>query len=69
MNKNWYIVVDQYTEYKELEFYCTRSDFAEPMCKKFSKWKNNGKRVTETKQDNAWENKVVIKLPMTQNGS
>ena len=42
-NKNWHIVVDQYTGYKELEFYCTKSDFVEPMCKKFSECKNNGK--------------------------
>ena len=25
-NKKWQIVVDQYTGYKELEFYCTKSD-------------------------------------------
>ena len=45
-NKNWHIVVDQYTGYKESEFYCTKSAFVELMCKKFSKWKNNGKPVT-----------------------
>ena len=29
-----------------LEFYCNKSDFVEPACKKFSEWKNNGKLVT-----------------------
>ena len=35
-NRNWHIVMDQYTGYKESEFYSTKSDFVEPMCKKFS---------------------------------
>ena len=48
--------------YKELEFYCTKSDFVEPMCKKFSEWKNNGKPVTYIRHDNALENKVLIKI-------
>ena len=26
-NKNWHIVVYQYTGYKKLEFYCMKSDF------------------------------------------
>ena len=38
-NRNWYIVVDQYTGNKESEFYSTKSDFVEWMCKKFSDWK------------------------------
>ena len=37
IHKKWHIVVDQYTEYKELEFYCNKSVFVEPTCKKFSK--------------------------------
>ena len=46
-NKNWHIVVDHYMGYKESEFYYTKSEFAEPMCKKFWEWKNNGKMVTQ----------------------
>ena len=61
-NKNWHIVVDQYTGHKELEFYCTKSDFVEPKCKNFSKWKNNEKPVTYIRHDNAPENKVLIKI-------
>ena len=26
-NRNWHMVVDQYTGYKESEFYCTKSSF------------------------------------------
>ena len=48
--------------YKELEFYCTKSDFVEPMCNKFSKWKNNGKLMTYVRHNNAWENKVLRKI-------
>ena len=47
--------------YKELEFYGTKSDIVEPMCKKFSEWKNNGKLVTYIRH-NALENKVLIKI-------
>ena len=36
-NKNWHIVVDQYTGYKESEFYNTKSYSFELICKKFSK--------------------------------
>ena len=59
-NKNWHIVVDQYTGYKESEFYGTKSDFMESTCNKFNEWKNNGKPVTNI--INAWENKVLIKI-------
>ena len=34
----------------------------EPMCKKFSEWKNNGKQVMYIRYDNAPENKVLIKI-------
>ena len=61
-NKNWHIVVDQYTGYKESELYGTKSDFVEPTCKKFSKWNNSGKQVTYIRYDNAPENKVLIKI-------
>ena len=33
-NRNWNIVVDQYIGYKESEFYTTKSNFVEWMCKK-----------------------------------
>ena len=45
INGNGHIVVDQYTEYKELEFYCTKSDFVKPTCKKFSKWKKDNNQT------------------------
>ena len=62
-NRNWNIATDQYTGYNESKFYCTKGDFVEPMCKKFSKWKNNGKLVMYIKHYNALENKVLIKIP------
>ena len=34
----------------------------EPMCKKCSKWKNNGKLVSHIRHDDALENKVLIKI-------
>ena len=68
-NRNWNIVVDQYTGYKELEFYSTKSDFMELTCKKISKWKNNGKLVLYIRHDNAPENNILMKLPMTCNAS
>ena len=61
-NKNWHIVMDQYTGYKESEFYCNKSDFVKPTCKKFSNWKNNGKLVTYIRHDSAPENKVLMKI-------
>ena len=53
-------MVDQYTRYKKLEFYSTKSDFVESTCMKFSKWKNYGKPVMYFRHDNAWENKVLM---------
>ena len=41
-NKHWHIVVDQYTGNKEVECYSTKSDFVEPMCKKFRGEKKTG---------------------------
>ena len=41
-NKNRHIVVDQYTGHRESEFYSTKSDFVEPMCKKFMSGKIMG---------------------------
>ena len=35
-NKNWHIIVGQYTGYEESECYSIMSDFMEPTCKKFS---------------------------------
>ena len=61
-NRNWHIVVDQYTGYKESELYSTKSDFLELTCKKFSEWKNNGKLVSYTRHDNAQKNKILIKI-------
>ena len=61
-NRNWQIVVDQYTAYKESQFYSTKSDFVEPMCKKFSKWKNNRKPISYNRLNNAPENKVLMKI-------
>ena len=61
-NRNWCIVVDQYNGYEELEFYSTKCDFVEPMCKKFSKWKSNGKLVAYIRHNNAPENKVWTKI-------
>ena len=61
-NRNWHIVVDQYTGYKELEFYSTKSDFVETTYKKISEWKNNRKLVTYIKHDNAPKNKILIKI-------
>ena len=60
--KNWHIVMDQDTGYKESQFHCINSDFVEPTCKRFSKWKNNGKPVTYIKHNNASENEVLIKI-------
>ena len=54
--------MDQYTGYNESEFNSTKSDFMELMCKKFSKWKNNGKLVSYISHDNAPENKVLFKI-------
>ena len=54
--------MDQCTEYKKSEFYCTKSGFVEPTCKKFSKWKNKEKLVKYIKHNNAPENKVLIKI-------
>ena len=61
-DKNGHIMVDQYIWYKESEFNSTQSDFVEPACKKFSKWKNNGKPVTYIRHNNAPENKVFIQI-------
>ena len=61
-NVNLQIVVDQYTGYKESEFYHTNSEFVEPTCKKFSKWKNNEKLVMYIRHGNSLENKVLIKI-------
>ena len=52
-NRNWHIVVESYTGYKDLEFYCTKSDFVEQLCKKFGEYKNNRKLVTYIRHDNA----------------
>ena len=54
-NRNWHIVVDQYTGYNELEFYGTKSEFMEQTCKKFNEWKNNGKPVMYIIHDNVLE--------------
>ena len=61
-NRNWHIVVDQYTGYKELEFYSTKSDFVEPICQKFSKWKNNGKLISYIRHNNALKNKILTTI-------
>ena len=45
INKNWHNIVDQYAGYKDLEFYSTKKDFMESMCKKLSNWKNNGNGI------------------------
>ena len=55
-------MVDQYTGYKELEFYITKSDLVEPTCKKFSEWKNNVKQVMCIRHDNALKSEVLIKI-------
>ena len=60
--KNCHIVVDQYMGYKELQFHGAKIDFVEPMYKKFSKWKSNGKPVTFIRQDNTLKNKVLMKI-------
>ena len=62
INKNWHIVADQYMGYKELEYYCIKSDFVEPTCKKFNKWRYYGKLVTYISNNNALEKKVFIKI-------
>ena len=62
-NRHWHIVVDQYTGYMESKFYSAKSDFVKPMCKKFSRWQNNGKLVSHIRHNNALENKVLIKIP------
>ena len=54
--------MDPYTGYKELEFYNTKSDFVEAMCKKYSTGKNNGKPISYIWHNNAPENKVLIKI-------
>ena len=51
-----------YMGYNESEFYSTKSDFMELMCKKFSECENNGKPVSFIQHNNAPENKVLIKI-------
>ena len=61
-NRNGYIVMNQYTGYKKLEFYCNKSDFVEPMCKKLREWKNNEKLVMYIRHNKALENKFLMKI-------
>ena len=61
-NKNGHVIVGKYTGYKELEFYSTKSDFVEPMCKKFCKSNNNEKLVMYIKHKFTLENYVLIKV-------
>ena len=61
-NRNWHIGVDQHTGYNKPEFYSAKSNLVELTCKKFSKWRNNGKPVSYIRHNNALENKGLIKI-------
>jgi len=59
-DKNWRIIVDELSEYKESHFYESKNGMIEPTCAIFNKWTQGGKEIKFLRQDNAGENKKLI---------
>ncbi|MEM9078895.1 MAG: zinc finger CCHC domain-containing protein, partial [Bacteroidota bacterium] len=57
---NWCLVVDEKTQFKSSSFHETKAGMVEPICQKFSNWKEHGLEVKTIRMDNGGENKKLV---------
>jgi hypothetical protein len=68
-NQHCWILVDERTQLKFVDFYEKKSSMIEPTCEQFKKWEQNGHKVDVVWMDNGGENLKLENRPKATIGS